>query len=196
MAKKVTTYEIKGLLNYYLQEEAELAESAEPRVLYCVMKDSDLHLREENTQDVIITVKVQDATVTLPAKSLVQGFYGVCVQCAGSPATHHFLWKSADQRDQKFGVLLRAASSGKWPRSKVGRWVRLRGVIWVPTCLRCVGVGKTRTPIVWSCCVDRDGRPCTRSAHRQARVPCAASLPRSTNTVPSVIVADMWWCCC
>ena len=119
MAKKVTTYEIKGLLNYFLQTEPALQDGAEPRVLYCVMKESELHLREENTQEVIITVKVQDSSVTLPSRPVAAGFYGVCVQCAGESDIHHFMWKSADQRDQKFGVLLRAAASGRWPVSKV-----------------------------------------------------------------------------
>jgi hypothetical protein len=119
MAKKVTTYEIKGLLNYHLQEGANLPEAADPRVLYCVMKENELHLREENTQEVVITVKVEGAKVTLPPKALAPGFFGICLQCEGEAQTHHFLWKSADQRDQKFAVLLRAAASGQWPRSKV-----------------------------------------------------------------------------
>jgi len=120
MAKKVTTYEIKGVLGYYFQEGDDVPEDAETRSLYCVMKESDLHLREENTQDVVFIVKTEGATVTLPSQSVGgAGFFSVCVKCAGETGVHHFMWKSAEQRDQKYGVLLRSAASGQWPTSKV-----------------------------------------------------------------------------
>lgn len=119
MARRVTTYEIKGLLSYFTQTEEELPETVTPRVFYCIMKDGHLHLRADSSQTVLTTIKTEGATVSLPKRSVVPGFYGVCVQSEDEPnVTHHFLWKSPDQRDLKFAVLLRAAATGNWPKSK------------------------------------------------------------------------------
>lgn len=122
MSKKVTTCEIKGLLTYFCQADADTwPENPEPKGRYCVMKESTLNVRSEDTQQVLLTVEVEGANITLPdpAHSVGAGFYGVCVQCVGSPQIHHFLWRSATVREEKYAVLLRAAKAGNWPTCKI-----------------------------------------------------------------------------